>query len=294
MRRVLLALIAVALLTPARAEAACGVPPAKAEYETPEVQVHLRGARLVACHRASGLQRRVGVRVNDGMGTDESSYVNGVLGGRWVWTSSFASFGESADVQEDSLVDLRTGKSVRAIVEDEDTIDADAIALPGVLIVATEAGVQARWIDGRVEQLSAESSRALAAVGSRVYWTEAGGVANSAVLTLPAADPPRPKPLARTVGRCKPRPGARLLVRDGALVVSRAGGVTWACRGSKTRRVSSSADVTVLSERWVIYPGGVLFVANGRHTALNGNEAATDGVYGYALDGAGTPVVTTL
>ena len=54
---------------------ACGVPSAQAEYETPEVQVYVRGSRLVACHRAARRERVVGVRANDGMGTDESTYV---------------------------------------------------------------------------------------------------------------------------------------------------------------------------------------------------------------------------
>ena len=55
MRRILL-LIAPALLfaAPARADAACGVPMARAEYETPEVQVYSEGSRLLACRRATG------------------------------------------------------------------------------------------------------------------------------------------------------------------------------------------------------------------------------------------------
>jgi hypothetical protein len=272
---------------------ACGVPSARAEYETPEVQVYVKGARLVACHRATGRERVVGVRANDRMGTDESSYVTGMVGRRWLWTSMYATFAESSDVQEDTLTDLRTGESVKAVLED-DNLDLEAIALPGVLVLAGSSGVTARFIGGRVEQLSAAPASALAAAGSRLYWTESGATARTALLTLPAADPARAKPLARTVGKCKPRPGARLLVRFDRLVVSRAGGATWACRGTKTRRVSDSADVSVPSDRRVIYPGGQFTVSSGRRDALGGSEPATNGVVAYALDGAGTPQVAPL
>ena len=134
----------------------------------------------------------------------------------------------------------------------------------------------------------------LAAAGSRLYWTEGDATARTALLALSAADPARAKPLARTVGKCKPRPGARLLVRFDRLVVSRAGGATWACRGTKTRRVSDSAGVTVPSDRRVLYPGGQLTVSSGRRDALGGTDPATNGVVAYALDGAGTPQVTPL
>ena len=43
--------------------------------------------------------RVVGVRANDGMGTDEYTAVVGAIGGRWLWTSFLASFAESADVR---------------------------------------------------------------------------------------------------------------------------------------------------------------------------------------------------
>jgi hypothetical protein len=102
MRFVLLILIA-ALLFPAGAEAACGVPAKRAVYETPDVQFSMRENDFVACHRATGKARVVGEHVNDGMGTDESPAVSGVLGGRWAWTSLYASFGESADVRIDTL-----------------------------------------------------------------------------------------------------------------------------------------------------------------------------------------------
>jgi hypothetical protein len=133
--RFALLLLVSALLFPAGAQAACGVPSPRAEYETPDVQVYVRKGNLVACHRATGKARVVGVRANDGMGTDEYTAVVGAIGGRWLWTSFLASFAESADVRVDTLTDLRTGKKVEATVEDEDTSN-QVIVLPGALIVA--------------------------------------------------------------------------------------------------------------------------------------------------------------
>src|SRR6478735_6892198 len=131
-----------ALLLPANAEAACGVPAARAEYETPDVQVYVRKGELVGCHRATGKARVIGFRSNDGMGTDEFTAVMAVVGGRWVWTSLLAMFAESADVREDTLTDLRTGKKVKATVWDEDT-NVQAFALPGALVVGGDGGLTA-------------------------------------------------------------------------------------------------------------------------------------------------------
>ncbi len=296
MRRLRLLLLAAVVLAlgvqPTAAGAACGVAAARAEYETPAVQIYARGGDLVACHRATGRAWYVGARANDGMGTDEFSSVKAVLGGRWVWASLFASFAESADVQEDTLIDLRTAKKVVVRIQDEDT-DIQAAALPGALVV-TGNGVTARFTDGRRQVLSTDpSASGPATVGARVYW-RVTGVAQTAVLNLPAADAPRARPLARTIGRCKPRPNARLLVHADALVVSRAGGSTWACRRGKTRRLARGpiAQATALSDRLVAYTrqgaAGVLDVANGRWRELpssGGALAATPAAFAAASGG---------
>ena len=117
----------------------------------------MKGARLVACHRATGRERVVGVRANDRMGTDESSYVSGMVGRRWLWTSMYASFAESSDVQEDTLTDLRTGESVRAVLEDEN-LRPGGDRVPGVLVVAGSTGVTVRSIGGRVEAAQRRAS----------------------------------------------------------------------------------------------------------------------------------------
>jgi hypothetical protein len=252
---VLLAALATALLLPAGAEAACGVPSPRAEYETPDVQVYVHDDELVACHRVTGKARVVGVRADDGMGTDESTAVMGAVGGRWLWTSLQASFAESADVRIDTLTDLRTGETAKATIWDEDTND-QVIALPGALVVAGPDGVLARFADGRKQVLESEPALALAASGARVYWRVNGAVRTS-VLVLPAAEMAPRAPLVRTLGRCRPKRGARLLVRDEWLVVSRAAGSTWACspgRG-KTRQVANAvvSEVSLLSSREVAY-----------------------------------------
>ena len=175
---------------PAGAQAACGVPSAKAVYETPEVQVYTRATKtkgvrdLLACHRATGKARVVDVRANDGMGTDEFSVVNGVLGGRWIWTSLLSSAAESADARDDRLTDLRNGRTISVDVEDEFT-NATTLALPGVLLVADEKGLVARFTDGRIEQLATGPTTALAANGARVYWrAERRGADDHAVAAL--------------------------------------------------------------------------------------------------------------
>ena len=98
MRRLLLLIAPVLLFAaPARADAACGVPMARAESETPEVQVYERGNALRACLRATGgaggrlaLRRRQHLRDRN---------LSGVFGGRYVWTSFSGSYAESFDAE---------------------------------------------------------------------------------------------------------------------------------------------------------------------------------------------------
>jgi hypothetical protein len=131
--------------------------------------------------------------------------------------------------------------------------------------------VIARYTDGRYEELSHTPADTIAAAGSRIYWRDAAG-AHTLVLALPAPDAASALPRARTIGRCKPRPGARLIMRDTSIVLTRAGGATWACRHGRTRRVTASRDASIISDRFVAYsrPGftGILDVANGKRREL--------------------------
>jgi hypothetical protein len=114
MRRLLpFALLGLLLaLTPTAEAATCGVPAAHAVYETPEVQVFQRKAKLYACSRETGKRRVIGVFANDGMGSDEGHFVYGVVGGRWLHHGEYATFAESNDYRRDDLLDLSTGKHV--------------------------------------------------------------------------------------------------------------------------------------------------------------------------------------
>jgi hypothetical protein len=169
-------------------------------------------------------------------------------------------------------------------------------ALPGALVVAGPGGVLARFTDGRKQVLEPEPAVALATSGARVYW-HVNGVVRSSVLELPASDPARRSPLARTSGGCRPKPGARLLLREYSVVLSRAAGATWACRleSGKTRRVASGAltDFAVLSHREVAYarPGFVgvfdIIAATRRELSSDGGPLAVTPVALIAAGPAG-------
>jgi hypothetical protein len=282
-RSFFLLIFALGFGVPSSAQAACGVPSARAVYETPEVQVYERAKNrrvrdVIACLRATGKARKVDVRANDGMGTDEFSTVNEVLGGRWIWTSLLGSAAESADTREERLTDLRTGATFSIVTEDEFNSRA-ALAVRGALVVAGEGGVIAHFTDGHKVTLAMAPSTGLAVRGARVYWREQG-VARTATLTLPAADPARARPLVRTISRCKPRRGARLALRTEALVLSRSGGAVWACRPTRGRnfRLGAVANLRPLSDRHVAYakPGliGVFDAVRGNFHELEGTSAA--------------------
>ena len=68
------------------AQGSCGVASARADDETPEVQIYSRGSdddsTTYACLRATGKQRRIGY-TGGGEGS-ESTTLLGVYG-RWVW-----------------------------------------------------------------------------------------------------------------------------------------------------------------------------------------------------------------
>ena len=264
--------------------AACGVPQPEADYERPELQVHVHKMKLLACRRATGKTTQIGVRIKDGMGTYQDSYVLDVFGGRWVWVLGVGTAAESGDADDHTVIDLRTGRSADVTTQSDYDPPADAVGVAGALVVADAGGAKARFTDGHVETLSTvPGAYDIAAVGSRVYWrTE--DVTQTATLNLPALDAPRTAPRARTIGRCRPRAGARLLRHDNGVVVTRAAGVTWACSDGRTRRVSTGTAFEVLSERHVAYtrPGfaGVIDVRTGRRSeqpAAPGPLAVGDG-----------------
>ena len=209
------------------------------------------------------------------MGTDESVSFNGVVGNRWAWTSVLGSYAESVDSRVDTLTDLRTGKRTTVTVEDD---GRDGRVGRGCPARSSSPPNEDRH---RAPDRGAAGPRAVgtagsvpAVVGARVYWRGADGAAQTALLELPSAEPAGKAPLARTMLRCKPKRGARLLQRWGLFVISRAGGDTWACRRGKTRLLARGdvSEFSIVGEREVAYarPGfvGILDVVNGKRREL--------------------------
>jgi hypothetical protein len=257
---------------------ACGVHQSKAVFETPDVQVYAQGKSLRkgyywrACHRASGKTLIVGYQYAGAYGYNDSA-VLGVAGGRWISTYSSGGGGESYGESDYAVQDLITRKYVSADIEHE-FHQVDAAPFPGGLLVVGEKGVVLHFVDGRKVTLSADPKATEAAVaGARAYWRDGAGVAQTATFELPVGETPRPAPRARTIGRCKPRPGARLLMIDGANVVTRTSAGTYACDGKRTRKLPAGAtDVQVAADGVVAYalPGiaGRMAIATGARTEL--------------------------
>lgn len=256
LRKLLISAPLSVLLLPASADAAarCGVPQAKAVYETADVQVYAKRARLIACLRATGRARTVGVRSNDG-GVGWST-VDRVVGGRWLLVHTSYTFAESPDAADDTLVDLRTGGSASLSHGGDAGPDGQVAALPGVIVVTggDAKGVVARFTTGRTERLSANvGATGLAATASRVYWRESvGGQADPItrgfdVAGLPAATAPRTAPVARKIGRCAPKAGARLVLHDDTRVVTRTATDLLLCTrtSGRQRRVGPAATSVV-------------------------------------------------
>ena len=291
------ATVLLALAIPASVQAAtCGVDPRKADYETPEVQVYERDRdfTLVACRRATGVVRALGSTAS-GEGTAATD-VNAVFGGRWVWSSYLtgdpdSDDEESSSTRDDTLLDLRTGKRVKVPMARVNEL----IALPGALVTTNANGVMARFPGGRSQTLSTDpAATGLASHGARVYWN-VNGVAQSAVLTLPAAERPRPRPTARKIG-CRPRPGARLMVRAYRLVVTSAGGQVYACWETTQRRIGAVQDVQIVSNSHVAYRRagivGVLDAESGTRTELPGTQGAAAGALLLAAGSGGLSTPT--
>lgn len=255
------------LLLPASGAAAvrCGVPQARALYETADVQVYTKRTKLIACVRATGRTRVVGVRSDDG-GIGWST-VDRVIAGRWLLVHTSYTFAESPDSADDTLIDLRTGGSASLSHGGDVGPDGEVVALPGVLVVTggDAKGVVARFTTGRTERLSANAdATGLAATGSRVYWREpVGGQADPRIAThdfsgLPAAPAERTAPVAGKIGRCAPRRGARLILHDDTRVVTRTSSDLLLCTRTtgRQRRVGpSTLSVLSMSATAIVYAG---------------------------------------
>ena len=187
---------------------------------------------LLACHRASGEgARAVDVRANDGMGTDEFSVVNGVLGGRWIWTTLLSSGAGTPPTL------LTTASPTCATGARSPSTSRTRSRTRRCSRCRVCSWSPTRRASSRVSPTGARNllatgpTTALAANGARVYW-RLNGVAQTTTLSLPSADRAPARPRARTVGRCKPRGGARLVLRTdfSPCARTRTGGTSWVCR----------------------------------------------------------------
>ena len=286
----------IALAVPTSADAACGVAPRQADYETPEVQVYDTNSTLKACRRATGLARTIGPTFFGVL--PETRELTAVLGGRWVWSSHVVGSDDDEDPgsRDDTLLDLRTNQRVEVALYGFNTPAVDElIAVPGAFVTAG-GGVTARFPSGRTQQLSTDPAAAgLTSRGARVYWN-VGGVAQSAVLKLPAAERPRARPKAVRLGRCTPRSGARLILHDDRLVLTSVGRRVYACRNSAQRLIGNVQNVEAVSDRHVFYMSagkvGVFESAAGTRTELPGTEGAAAGALLLATGPAGVRTPT--
>ena len=266
-----LALLA-ALALPSGAEAACGVPAAHAVYETADVQVFPKKHRLIACYRPTGKQRVVGAFANDGMGTDEASFVYGALGGRWLHKQDYATFAESSDYRMDELVDLRSGKVTQALVMSEDEIgrgrrprgrarQRGPQGCPRALRRRQQAAARHRPRRGargeRRARVLAHRSRTAHGDAHAPGGRAGDGAAARAPDRRLHAAPGRAAGAQRRAGRRHAQ-----------------GDVTYACRKGRTRSVGAITDARIVWDREVAYtrPGftGVFNVVSGKRRELDG------------------------
>jgi hypothetical protein len=232
----------IVILAPGSAHAAwptCTVPQAKAFYETPHVQVRLSRGRLLACHRGSGEVTRVGAW----RWSDTDNYEHTVLLRSWEsWLWTFDDTSEAADFRTRmALTDVSSGRRVEVTTHSDlgAMPDFEAAATAGAMVVTSQDGVLALRTDGRIQALSpARDASRPAVVGKRAYWRTADGVAHTATFDVHPVSVRIAPPRARTIGSCRPRPGARLLLHHGKVVVTRVGDSTYACAGGRTHRLA--------------------------------------------------------
>ena len=266
-----------------RRRAAC--PSARAVYETPEVQVYTRATKtrrvrdLLACtardregargrrarQRRDGHRRvqRRQRRTRRALDLDEPA----------------VSAAESADARDDRLTDLRTGVTFSVDVEDEFNRARARAARrrsrrrrEGRRRALHRRAHERDARDGAEHRPGRQRRAGLLARERR----RADGHAHAC---------PRPIPRGRarsrrTIRRCKPRRGARLVLRTDALVLTRTGGASWVCRPTRGRnfRLGAVEGLRPVSDRHVAYtkPGliGVFDAVRGSYRELKSTSAA--------------------
>ena len=215
---------------------------ARAEYETPEVQVYVRGTRLLACLRATGRERVVGVRDNDGMGTDESTYVSERARRALGLDESCRLLRGVRRRREDTLTDLRTGKRVEARVDDED-LRRQAVARARRARV-DDRRRRHRALHGRAQVQTLSADPAATALARRRRARVLADRRRAAHRRARAAGERSGARARRSRGRSGVQAavkGARLLLRKRhGCVITRAGGEVWALLAGPRRGGSAT------------------------------------------------------
>lgn len=263
LRAALLTLLILIVLPAVDASAACRTAPlADVWYDTPAVQVWAGDEGMVACVRATGVERVVSAT-----GEDVSVSFDEVLGERWLVTSAetgYESDTTSVETLSTDMLDLYTGQSVTGGV----------ISLPGGFLFSDKDGIVARYTDGRTEVVSAEFGDDFALQGRRLYW-RTDGKARTALLDLPDVGPaldPQPLQRARKMTRCTPKAGARLVARYRRVVVTRVGKAAYVCFNGRTTALGNATRFQSITTGDIAYtrPGytGYIDASTGRKREL--------------------------
>lgn len=263
MLRAALLTLFILIVLPATASAACRTAPvADVFYDTPAVQVWAGDEGMVACVRATAVERTVGTPDKD-TGVE----LREVLGERWMVTTSYAGYESdttSIETLSTDMLDLFTGQSVTG----------GDFAVPGGLITSGADGVVAHYTDGRVEVIDPVPGDDFARHGRRLYWRTGAGP-HTALLAVPDAGPaldPQPLPQARRMTRCTPRPGARLVARYRRIVITRVGKAAYVCFNGRTTAIGNATRFERINSEDIAYtrPGftGYLDAKTGRKREL--------------------------
>ncbi|RKQ92304.1 hypothetical protein C8N24_2148 [Solirubrobacter pauli] len=253
MLRAALLTLLILIVLPATASAACRTAPvADVWYDTPAVQVWAKGNGIVACVRATGVERVVRPPHSEA-----SVSFDEVVGERWLVTrteSGYWSDNTSVETLSIDMLDLYTG----------DTVTDGMFSLPGGFVVSDPSGIVAHYADGRTEVLSPEFGDDFALHGRRLYW-RTDGKPRTVLLNLPAAGPalaPQPLQRARTMTRCAPKAGARLVARYRRVVVTRVGKAAYVCFNGRTTALGNATRFQSITTGDVAYtrPGFIGYV----------------------------------
>ena len=218
----LLPLLLLPLAFPTGAQAACGVAPAKAVYETPSVQVYAKppaDRRLLPRRPASRSDRRERPTAESG----PTSPTVLEVARRAVHPHAVLRVGRRVGGHADGrhIFDLRTDGAATAPVLSEEN-DNQVVALPGAIVTAGEDGVIARYTEALLRGDQRGAGRHGGGRGLTAVLARRGRRAHAGADAARAGPGPRvaTRPHDRPLQAAPRRP---LIVRDASIVSTRAG-----------------------------------------------------------------------